>query len=77
LCDSSEAEEASYLKELYDHNDPKAVILAFERQPSLHTNSLAFSEYVKALVKVGRLAESEFLKTLLRGEYLAKLPIFT
>ena len=77
MCDSSEAEEASYLKELYDHNDPKAVILAFERQPSLHTNSLAFSEYVKALVKVGRLAESEFLKTLLRGEYLAKLPIFT
>ncbi|GAU31317.1 hypothetical protein TSUD_315260 [Trifolium subterraneum] len=66
LCDSSEAKDASYLKELYCQSDPEAVIRAFESQPSLHTNRL-FSEYVKALVKVGRLAESEFLKTLLRG----------
>ncbi|KAK2391913.1 ATP-dependent zinc metalloprotease FTSH 4, mitochondrial [Trifolium repens] len=67
LCDSSEAKEVSYLKELYRQNDIEAVIKAFESQPSLHTNLLAFSEYVKALVKVGKLAESEFLKTLLRG----------
>ncbi|KEH19851.1 FTSH protease [Medicago truncatula] len=59
-CDSSEAaEEASY--------DPQAVIRAFESQPSLHTDSFAFFEYVKALVNVDRLDESEFLKTFLRG----------
>ncbi|GAU31319.1 hypothetical protein TSUD_315290 [Trifolium subterraneum] len=66
LRDSSEAEEASYLKELYRRNDPEAVIRAFESQPSLHTNSTALSEYVKALVKVDRLDESELLKTLRR-----------
>lgn len=73
--DSSEAEEASSLKELNDENDPEAVIRAFESKPSLHTNSLAFYEYVKALVKVGRLDESEFLNTLLRGDYLAWLEL--
>jgi hypothetical protein len=73
LCDSSEAKEVSYLKELYRQNDIEAVIKAFESQPSLHTNLLAFSEYIKALVKVGKLAESEFLKTLLRGDYFARI----
>ncbi|XP_039690230.1 ATP-dependent zinc metalloprotease FTSH 4, mitochondrial isoform X2 [Medicago truncatula] len=67
LCGSSEAEKSTSPKELYDENDPEAVIRAFESNPSLHTNYLAFSEYVKALVKVGRLSESEFLKTLLRA----------
>ncbi|RHN70462.1 hypothetical protein MtrunA17_Chr3g0135771 [Medicago truncatula] len=68
-CDSSEAaEEASY--------DPQAVIRAFESQPSLHTDSFTFSEYVKALVKVDRLDESEFLKTFLRGDYLARIAHF-
>jgi len=66
-CDSA-AEEASY--------DPEAVIRAFESQPSLHTDSFAFSEYVKALVKVDRLDESEFLKTFLRGDYLAIIAHF-
>ncbi|XP_039685017.1 ATP-dependent zinc metalloprotease FTSH 4, mitochondrial [Medicago truncatula] len=68
-CDSSEAaEEASY--------DPQAVIRAFESQPSLHTDSFAFFEYVKALVNVDRLDESEFLKTFLRGDYLARIAHF-
>jgi hypothetical protein len=76
LRDSSEAEEVSYLKELYRRNDPEAVIRAFESQPSLHTNSTALSEYVKALVKVDRLDESELLKTLRRGNYLARTAYF-
>ncbi|KAL5074595.1 hypothetical protein RYX36_013579 [Vicia faba] len=59
--------EASYLKELYHRNDPEAVIRAFESRPYLHSNSAALSEYVKALVKVDRLDESELLKTLRRG----------
>lgn len=60
---SSDVEEVSH-----DQSDPEVVIRAFESQPSLHTNYLAFSKYVEALVKVGRLAESEFLKNLLRGD---------
>jgi len=62
------AEKASY--------DPESVIRAFESQPSLHTDSFAFSKYVKALVKVDRLDESEFLKTFLRGDYLARIAYF-
>ena len=76
LRDSSEAEKATSLKELYDEIDPEAVIRAYESSPSLHKNSLAFSEYVKALIKVGRLSESEFLNTLLRGNYLARIASF-
>ena len=71
LRDSSEAAEVSYLKELYLRNDPEAVIRAFESHPSLHTNSSALSEYVKALVKVDKLDESELLETLQRVDYLA------
>ncbi|KAK4485909.1 hypothetical protein RD792_008560, partial [Penstemon davidsonii] len=59
--------DATYLKELNLRNDPEAVIRLFENQPSLHSNSSALSEYVKALIKVGRLEESEMLKTLQRG----------
>lgn len=40
----------------------------FESHPSLQTNQDALSEYVKALVKVDRLDDSELLKTLQRGE---------
>ncbi|CAL5204858.1 unnamed protein product [Lathyrus oleraceus] len=58
---SSDVEEVSH-----DQSDPEVMIRAFESQPSLHTNYLAFSKYVEALVKVDRLAESEFLKNLLR-----------
>ncbi|WJX26120.1 hypothetical protein P8452_15091 [Trifolium repens] len=42
-------------------NDPVAVITKFESQPSLHTNPSAFSEYVKALVKLDRPDQSQFL----------------
>ncbi|KAL7112231.1 hypothetical protein ACP275_05G139200 [Erythranthe tilingii] len=56
--------DAAYLKELYYRNDPEAVIRLFESQPSLHYNQSALAEYVKALVKVDRLDESELLKTL-------------
>lgn len=70
LRDSSEAAAVSYLKELYLRNDPEAVIREFESHPSLHTNSSALSQYVKALVKVDKLDESKLLETLQRGDYL-------
>ncbi|KAL6530737.1 ATP-dependent zinc metalloprotease FTSH 4, mitochondrial [Orobanche gracilis] len=60
----SGSNDAAYLKELYHRNDPEAVIRLFEGQPSLHSNPSALAEYVKALVKVDRLDESELLKTL-------------
>ncbi|KAB2619571.1 ATP-dependent zinc metalloprotease FTSH 4 [Pyrus ussuriensis x Pyrus communis] len=65
--DTDEASEISYLKELYHRSDYEAVIRAFESQPSLHSNPSALSEYVKALVRVGRLDDSGLLKTLQRG----------
>ncbi|XP_022982341.1 ATP-dependent zinc metalloprotease FTSH 4, mitochondrial [Cucurbita maxima] len=65
--DADEASEVAHLKELFRRNDPEAVIRLFETQPSLHHNATALSEYVKALVKVDRLDESELLKTLQRG----------
>uniref|UniRef100_A0A0E0MYC2 AAA+ ATPase domain-containing protein n=1 Tax=Oryza rufipogon TaxID=4529 RepID=A0A0E0MYC2_ORYRU len=58
--------EASLLKEIYK-SDPERVIQIFESQPWLHSNRLALSEYVKALVKVDRLDDSTLLKTLRRG----------
>lgn len=70
--DVDEASEVAHLKELYHRNDPEAVIRLFESQPSLHSNSTALSEYVKALVKVDRLDESELLKTLQRGRYRSR-----
>ena len=74
--DADEASEVAHLKELFHRNDPEAVIRAFESQPSLHTNPSALSEYIKALVKVDRLDESELLKTLQRGAYLARTAHF-
>lgn len=74
--DADEASEIAHLKELYLRNDPEAVIRAFESQPSLHANPSALSEYVKALVKVDRLDESELLKTLRKGDYLARTAHF-
>lgn len=65
--ETDEVSEAAYLKELYNRHDPEAVIRLFESQPSLHSNPQALSEYVKALVKVDRLDESELLRTLQRG----------
>ncbi|XP_059657032.1 ATP-dependent zinc metalloprotease FTSH 4, mitochondrial-like isoform X2 [Cornus florida] len=65
--DADRSSDAAYLKELYHRNDPEAVIRLFESQPSLHSNPSALSEYVKALVKVDKLDESELLKTLQRG----------
>lgn len=65
--DADEASEVAHLRELYRRNDPEAVIRIFESQPSLHSNPSALSEYVKALVKVDRLDDSELLKTLQRG----------
>ncbi|XP_039030352.1 ATP-dependent zinc metalloprotease FTSH 4, mitochondrial-like isoform X2 [Hibiscus syriacus] len=65
--DADEASEAASLRELYHRNDPEAVIRLFESRPSLHSNPSALSEYVKALIKVDRLDESELLKTLQKG----------
>ncbi|CAI0448439.1 unnamed protein product, partial [Linum tenue] len=61
--DADEASEVAHLKELYHRNDPEAVIKIFESQSSLHHNPSALAEYVKALVRVDRLDESELLKT--------------
>nr|GEV49698.1 ATP-dependent zinc metalloprotease FTSH 4, mitochondrial-like [Tanacetum cinerariifolium] len=58
---------ASYLRELSHRNDPEAVIRVFESQPSLHSSPSALNEYIRALVKVDRLDDSELLKTLQRG----------
>ncbi|KAK9102570.1 hypothetical protein Sjap_019824 [Stephania japonica] len=60
------ANDTALLKELYRRNDPEAVIRLFESQPSLQSNPSAVAEYVKALVKVERLDESELLRTLQR-----------
>lgn len=46
------------------------MIRIFESTPSLCNNELAVSEYVKALIQVDRLDESELLKTLQRGEFV-------
>lgn len=70
--DADEASDAARLKELYHRNDPESVIRLFESQPSLHTNQSALSEYIKALVKVDRLDESELLRTLRRGSFLGQ-----
>lgn len=69
MRDAGEASEVAHLKELYHQNDPEAVIRLFESQPSLHNNTSALSEYIKALVRVDRLDESELLKTLQRGKH--------
>ncbi|KAK7368294.1 hypothetical protein VNO80_10319 [Phaseolus coccineus] len=65
--EADEAAEVAYLKELYHQNDPEVMIRVFESQPSLNNSPLALFEYMIALVKVDRLDESEFLKTLRRG----------
>ncbi|KAI3934044.1 hypothetical protein MKW92_002719 [Papaver armeniacum] len=59
--------DAAMLRELSRRNDPEGVIRLFEGQPALHTSPSALADYVKALVKVDRLDESELLKTLQRG----------
>ncbi|XP_010472640.1 PREDICTED: ATP-dependent zinc metalloprotease FTSH 4, mitochondrial [Camelina sativa] len=65
--DREEVNEVAHLRELYRRNDPEAVIRMFESQPSLHANASALSEYIKALVKVDRLDQSELVRTLQRG----------
>ncbi|RDX71048.1 ATP-dependent zinc metalloprotease FTSH 4, mitochondrial, partial [Mucuna pruriens] len=65
--DADEASKVANLKELHHQNNPEAVIRAFESHHSLHDNPSALCEYVKALVKVDRLEESELLKTLRRA----------
>ncbi|XP_026450505.1 ATP-dependent zinc metalloprotease FTSH 4, mitochondrial-like isoform X2 [Papaver somniferum] len=59
--------DAAMLRELSRRNDPEGVIRLFEGQPALHSSPSALADYVKALVKVDRLDESELLKTLQRG----------
>lgn len=63
LRDAEASLDSAILKELYKRNDPEAVIRYFESQPSLHTNQSAVGEYIKTLVKVDKLDESELLKT--------------
>ncbi|KAL6618656.1 hypothetical protein ACP70R_033795 [Stipagrostis hirtigluma subsp. patula] len=62
----SSPSQSSLVKEIY-RSDPERVIQIFESHPSLHSNTAALSEYVKALVTVDRLEESPLLKTLQRG----------
>ncbi|KAH9617569.1 hypothetical protein KSS87_000813 [Heliosperma pusillum] len=59
--------ESAYRRDLFRRNDPESVIRAFESQPALHNSPAAVAEYVKALVKLDRLDESELLRTLQRG----------
>ncbi|TVT99029.1 hypothetical protein EJB05_55659 [Eragrostis curvula] len=66
IRDFDSPSEASLLKEIY-RSEPERVIQIFESQPSLHSNTSALSEYIKALVSVDRLDESPLLKTLQRG----------
>ena len=66
IRDFESPSEASLLKEIYT-SDPKTVIQIFESHPSLHSNTSALSEYIKALVSVDRLEDSPLLKTLQRG----------
>jgi ATP-dependent metalloprotease len=42
------------------------VIRAFEDQPSLHKEYSQVSEYVKSLVRRGKLDEKEFMRDLLK-----------
>lgn len=65
--DAHGASDGAYFRDVYRRSDPEAVIRAFENQPALHSSSAAVAEYVKALVKVDRLDESELLRTLQRG----------
>lgn len=58
--------EASLLKQIY-RSDPERVVQIFDKHPSLHSNSAALSEYIKALVSLDRLEDSHLLKTLQRG----------
>ncbi|MCL7036684.1 hypothetical protein MKW94_021072 [Papaver nudicaule] len=46
--------------------DAEEVIRSFESHPEQHSDSSAFVDYVKALAEVGRLEESELLKTVLQ-----------
>ncbi|KAK9699753.1 hypothetical protein RND81_08G194000 [Saponaria officinalis] len=61
------ASDGAYVRDLYRRNDPEAVIRAFENQPALHNSPAAVAEYVKALVKLDKLDESELFRTLQRG----------
>lgn len=67
MRDADGSSDSAFLRELYHRSDPEAVIKVFESHPAIHTNPTALAEYVKALVKVDRLDESELLKTLQRG----------
>lgn len=60
------ASEATLLKELY-RSDSEEVVRLFENHPSLHQNPAALTEYIKALISLDRLDDSELLKTLQRG----------
>ncbi|XP_042039277.1 ATP-dependent zinc metalloprotease FTSH 4, mitochondrial-like isoform X1 [Salvia splendens] len=67
LRDTEGSSDAAYLKELARRNDSEEVIRLFENTPSLHSNPSALAEYVKALVRLDRLEESELFRTLRRG----------
>lgn len=68
LVESHRRFQSSYIGSFGRHsNDPESVIRNFESQPALHSSPAAVVEYVKALVKVDRLDESELLRTLQRG----------
>ncbi|XP_026452439.1 ATP-dependent zinc metalloprotease FTSH 5, mitochondrial-like, partial [Papaver somniferum] len=58
--DSESVDDATTFPE-----DDEGVIRLFESQPEMHSNSTAIVDYVKALVRVGRLEESELFKTVL------------
>ncbi|KAI3944195.1 hypothetical protein MKW98_016425 [Papaver atlanticum] len=61
VCDAEGVDDATTFPE-----DAEGVIRLFENQTEQHSNSTAFVDYVKALVKVGRLEDSELFKTVLQ-----------
>lgn len=66
MRDADGASDGTLLNKLY-RSDPETVIRLFESRPSLHSNPLALSEYIKALVKVDKLDGSQLLAELQKG----------
>eukprot|EP00249_Psilotum_nudum_P024446 c29184_g1_i1 orf=464-2650(+) len=65
---NGDANEVALLKEL-NKMDPEGVIKWYESRPQSWYNPQVLAEYLRALVKVDRLNESELLETLQKGVY--------
>eukprot|EP00249_Psilotum_nudum_P024448 c29184_g2_i1 orf=540-1106(+) len=68
LSQNANEKEVALLKEL-NKMDPEGVIKWYESRPQSWYNPQVLAEYLRALVKVDRLNESELLETLQKGVY--------